>query len=173
MHTLRKRHSWPPLRKPRSFHIKDKVDEDPFAYFISPAEDRDVFTDNGLAAGINNDRRCRSLSPFENKAPRFVSAAESTNSPVAKLKAWILRMERHYFHRKPESKETPTSQPSHTPETSSPSIRGRRDIRTSPSHRVVHNQRSPGSRPRSWRAPDVDIWPLAEEHEELGLGITV
>ena len=173
MHTLRKRHSWPPLRKPRSFHVKDKIDEDPFAYFISPAEDRDVFLDNGLAAGINDDRRCRSLSPSQNRTPRSVSASESAHSPVAKLKAWILRMEKQYFHRKPAGKETPTSQPFHTPETSSPSNRGRRDIRTSSTHRVVHNPRSPSSRPRSWRAPDVDIWPLAEEQEDFGLGITV
>lgn len=59
-------------------------------------------------------------------------------------------------------------------QTSSPLVRGRRNIRTSSRQRVGNDGRSKPRRPRVWREPSKDIWPLAEEEgEEIGLGITV
>ena len=172
MRSLRKRHSWPPLRKPISFYINEKIDEEPFAYFISPADDRDVFYATSLTAGVGSNQRSRSLSPFHGKSTSILSEDESDNSPVAKLKRWILRMERHYFHRKSPIKEIPTMQPSRAPATSSPPVRGRRDTRTSSSSRVTHDLRSPPRRPRAWKEPSMDLWSVPEEQDDVGLGIT-
>lgn len=174
MRSLRKRHSWPPLRKSMSLYTSETIDEEPFAHFISPLDDRDVFFATGLAAGVGSNQRSRSLSPFH-KSKSILSEDEADNSPVAKLKRWILRMERYYCHRKSPSKETPVIQlqPLKAPATSSPPVRGRRDTRTSSSSRVTHNLRSPPRRPRAWREPSMDLWSVAEEQEDVGLGITV
>lgn len=173
MRSLRKRNSWPPLRKPRSFYVTAKIDEDPFAYFISPADDRNVFFEDGLAAGIHNHRRTRSLSPSHDK-PRNASFSyeEAANSPVAKLKRWIMRMEKFYLYRKPPCKESPPEQRVKVPETRSPLLRGRSDNRTSSANRVTQNLRSPPRRLRAWREPSADLWPVPEEQEDFGLGIT-
>lgn len=171
MRSLRKRHSWPPLRKPMSFYTSEKIDEEPFAYFISSADDRDVFFATGLAADVGSNQRSRSLSPFHKKFTTTLSEDEADNSPVAKLKRWILRMERNYFHRKSPSKETPAIHSLKVPVTSSPPVRGRRDTRTNSSSRVTHSLRSPPRRPRAWREPSMDLWSVAEEQEDVGLGI--
>lgn len=173
MRSLRKRHSWPPLRKPMSLDIKETIDEEPFAYFISPPEDRDIFFATDLAAGVGSNRRSRSLSPFQNKSKGILSEDEADKSSVVKLKRWILRMERYYFHRKSPCKDATTVQPLYIPATSSPPVRGRRNTRTTSSSRVTHNLRSPPRRPRAWREPSTDLWSVPEEQEDNGLGITV
>ena len=172
MRSLRKRNSWPPLRQPISFYVNEKIDEEPFAYFISPADDGDVFYATSLTAGVGSNQRSRSLSPFHCKSTSILSEDESDNSPVAKLKRWIQRMERQYFHRKTPIKETTTVQPPRAPAISSPPVRGRGDTRTSSSSRVTHNFRSPPRRPRVWKEPSTDLWTVAEEQEDVGLGIT-
>ena len=176
MSTLRNRHSWPPLRKPRAFYFNEAIDEDPFAYFISPADERDVFIKSHLAADIERKKRPRSLSPFRRNSFTLLSAAKATASPTAKLKRWIERMELRCFHRSPSSIQQLMPSPD-LPERSdiawtvSPPLRGRRDVRTSSSNRVTPNTRSRPRRPRVWREPSKDIWPVAEEGEEIGLGI--
>ncbi|KAL2047386.1 hypothetical protein N7G274_001407 [Stereocaulon virgatum] len=178
MRTLRKRHSWPPLRKPRSFYINESIDEDPFSYFISPAEDRDVFINSHLTAGINDKRRSRSLSPAKHKTITSLAAAAAASSPTAKLKRWIERMELRCFRRSSAMCERPMpspnpQQPPEIVQTVSPPVRGRRDIRSSSRQRVNHNMRSHSRRPRVWREPSKDIWPVAEEGDGIGLGISV
>lgn len=176
MRTLRKRHSWPPLRKPRAFFFDEAVDQDPFAYFISPADERDVFVNSHLAADIDNKKRPRSLSPFRRNSFTLLSAAAAATSPTAKLKQWIERMELRCFRRSPNSIQQlmPSPDPAEPPmiaQTVSPPLRGRRDVRISSSNRVTPNARSRPRRPRVWREPSKDIWPVAEEGEEVGLGI--
>ena len=178
MHTLRKRHSWPPLRKPRAFYLDETIDRDPFAYFISPAEDRDIFLNDQLAAGINDSKRSRSFSPAHRGAYSSSAAAWAAVSPTARLKKWIERMELRCFHRSPSA--TPNPMPSPDPpklleisHTVSPPLRGRRDVRSNSSHRVRRNTRSHPRRPRAWREPSRDIWPVPEEGEDVGLGIVV
>lgn len=171
MKSLRKQHSWPPLRKSRTFYIDKNIDEDPFAYFISPAEDRDVFLESDLAAGIHNDRKSRSLSPFHKKSHRIQPCV--ARSPTTKLKHWIEKMERQYFHRGSTNHVVLLPESSKAPKTTSPPLRGRRDNRDSSSFRVNHSLRSPPRRPRAWREPSVDIWPVLEEAEDVGLGIAI
>lgn len=173
MRSLRKRHSWPPLRKPMSLYINEKIDEEPFAYFVSPPNDGDIFFATGLAADVGSNRRCRSLSPSHNKSTSILSEDKADISPIAKLKRWILKMERYYSHRKSPSKEASALLPLKAPATSSPPVRGRRDTRTSSSSRVTHNLRSPPRRSRAWREPSMDLWSVVEEEQEdAGLGIT-
>ena len=176
MRTLRERHSWPPLRKPRAFYFAEAVDQDPFAYFISPADERDVFVNSHLAADIDNKRRPRSLSPFRRNSFKILSLGGAVTSPTAKLKRWIERMELRCFRRSPSRMEQamPSPDPSellNTARTVSPPLRGRRNVRISSSNRVTPNTRSRPRRPRVWREPSKDIWPVAEEREEIGLGI--
>lgn len=176
MRTLRKRHSWPPLRKPRTFYFDEAVDQDPFAYFISPADERDVFVNSHLAADIDKKKRPRSLSPFRRNSFTILSAATVASSPTAKLKRWIERMELRCFRRSPSSIERlmPSPDPPDLPEIAhsiSPPLRGRRDVRINSSNRATLNTRSRPRRPRVWREPSKDIWPVAEEGEEVGLGI--
>ncbi len=179
MPTLKKRHSWPPLRKPRAFYFDESIDQDPFAYFISPAEDRDVFVNSHLAADIDPKRKSRSLSPAHRSAFTILDVATATSSPTAKLKTWIERMELRCFHRTPDMSEKlmPSPDPPKPLETvqpSSPPVRGRRDFRTSSRQRVGNNGRSKPRRPRVWTEPSKDIWPVSEEgEEEMGLGILV
>lgn len=176
MRTLRKRHSWPPLRKPRAFYFDKAVDQDPFAYFISPADERDVFFNSHLAADIDRKKRPRSLSPFHRNSTSLLSAATAAASPTAQLKRWIERMELRCFRRNAGSIEQRmrSPDPPDLPEmarTVSPPLRGRRNLRISSGNRVTPNSRSRPRRPRVWREPSKDIWPVAEEREDIGLGI--
>lgn len=176
MRTLRKRHSWPPLRKPRAFYFDEAIDQDPFAYFISPADERDVFVNSHLAADIGRKKRPRSLSPFRRNSFTLLSAATAGTSPTAKLRRWIERMELRCFRRSPSSvKELmPSPDPPELLEiaqTVSPPLRGRRNVRISSNNRVTPTTRSRPRRPRVWREPSKDIWPVAEEGEDIGLGI--
>lgn len=174
MRTLQKRHSWPPLRKPRALYFDEAVDQDPFAYFISPADERDVFVDINLTADIDKKKRSRSLSPSRRNSPMVSSVAAAVTSPTAKLKRWIERMELRCFRRGPSSIEQlmPSPDPPELPEmTVSPPLRGRRNVRISSRNRVTPDTRSRPRRPRVWREPSKDIWPVSEEGEEIGLGI--
>ena len=66
-----------------------------------------------------------------------------------------------------------------TPARWSPPMRGRGDGRAGSGRRVGPNGRTPPRRPRAWREPSGDIWPLVEEGEggeggeEVGLGIVL
>ena len=175
MRALRKRHSWPPLRKPRAFYTGERIDNDPFAYFISPAEDRDIFTESYLTAGITSKQRPRSLSPTtvrlkpHNKLPTH-------KSPTLRLKKWIERMEKYYFHRSPSSPQAQgpiivVREPKQ-PDPVSPPVRGRRDSRSKSHDRNPQAVRTPPRKPRVWRQPSEDIWTVVEEREDVGLGIS-
>ncbi|MCJ1276519.1 hypothetical protein MMC21_004325 [Puttea exsequens] len=176
--TLRKRYSWPPIRKPRSFYLSEKIDQDPFSYFISPAEDRDVFVNSHLAADIDPQRRSRSLSPNHRGTLSTLFEVVDAPSPTLKLKRWIEKMELRCFrhiHRMPH-RPFPSPDPQRPVDTqypASPAVRGRRDIRTTSRQRVAHKGRYKPRRPRAWREPSQNIWPVAEEGEEVGLGILV
>lgn len=176
MRTLKKRHSWPPLRISRDSYLIESIDLDPFAYFISPASDGDIFLKGDPPAGIDPRKRSKSLSPYPRNPRTTLSAATSTSSPTAKLKRWIERMELHCFRWSPRVLERPmpSPDPPRPPETvvpRSPPARGRRDMRSGSSLRVNQDQRRKPRRPRVWREPSEGIWSVAEEREEIGLGI--
>ena len=179
MRHLKKRHSWPPLHKSRLVNAEDNIDADPFAYFISPAEC--IHSD----AGISQHPRSRSLPPLHGRPRIPLSISTTGTSPTARLKRWIERMEQRYFHRGssnvPPPKivviepRSPPPIPCTTPVVvpTSPPVRGRRDARSSSSQRVAANSKTPPRRPRVWREPSSDIWSVAEEDEDVGLGISV
>ena len=169
MRSLRSRHSWPSLGEPRSFAADKKIDDDPFAYFISPTEDRDVFFEADLAAGIRDNRgKSRSLSPvFPRRTHKFRKAwSHLADSPTSTFKRWIDRMEKQYFHRGPLSHTVPLLGSSELPPPISPPLRGRPYYRTGGAQRSTHSGRTPSRRPRSWREPSIDIWPVLEERED-------
>lgn len=182
LHTplLRKCHSWPPLRsKLRANSFDESLDDDPFSHFVSdPSETSEVFL-GGLTAGIDDTLRSRSYSP---RYRAILLSPVITSSPTSKLKRWIEKMELRCFHRSPHSSPPVTQrpmpspelpQPSRIPSTNSPPIRGRRDARRGSMRRVTPNGRSKPRRPRAWRAPSAEIWPVVEDNEDesVGLGI--
>ena len=174
MRVLRKRHSWPPLRVSRATFVKESIDSDPFAYFISPASDRDIYF-NDLSAGIDTRTRSRSFSPKSSLNDHMLSSISSSASPTARLKKWIERMELRCFRHSPRISERPmpSPEPPKSPETPipvSPLARGRSDVRSGSSLRVNRPQQR---RPRVWREPSEKIWSVAEEGDEVGLGIVM
>lgn len=173
----RRRHSWPPLRMHVFKHAHD-IDQNPFAFFLSTTDGFDDDDAEDLTAGIGEAPRARSLSPLHFGATATTPNLESAKSPIAKLKRWIERMERRYVHRghtsSPEERiASPAIPIPSTGSPRSPVSRGRRDDRLSPSLVAKRDVRSHSGRPRVWREPDWDIWPVAEEQEEYGLGISI
>ena len=183
MPPLRTRHSWPQLRR------KQPIDSDPFAYFVSPSDDRNIYIEGSLTAGIQIGRS-RSLPRQHSRKPYFrLEISTSSRSPTARLRRWIERMEKQYFHHYShhedpiieiiEPRPKPEPQPRMEPVVVeiSPPVRGRRSARTGSGQRRAGNKgRTPPRRPRVWREPSAEIWSVAEEDEgesKSGLGITV
>lgn len=172
-------HSWPPFLL---HHVQPKKDinENPFAFFVSVPEGAEAVPDDSLAAGIEETPRARSLSPFltRRQAREPDLAALTVESHIAKLRKWILRMERRYFnHKLPNHLGVPENSPASPLLRSpgSPQLRGRGNTRGSP--RAVASRtrgtRSHSAKPRVWREPSDDMWPVPEEQEEVGLGISM
>ena len=177
-------HSWPP------FHLhatpqKKSIDDDPFAFFISASDGPVIFPDDSTAAGIEPSPRARSLSPFLSRTHHEPNlAALTAASRIAKLKKWIIKMERRYLNYKPPS---PSGVPQNSPASplqrspapplprspASPQIRGRGNTRGSPRSLASRGTRSHSARPRVWREPSGDIWTVLEEQEDVGLGISM
>ena len=181
MPSLRKRHSWPPLHKKSRTSYFEAVDDDPFSHFVSdPSENSDLCL-SGMTAGIDEKPRSRSYSPRHRAT---LMSAVVRSSPTNRLRIWIEKMELRCFHRSPRGSPPVIQRPMPSPEpfapskiplTSSPPVRGRRDVRVGSTHRVTAHGRSRQRRPRAWRAPSAEIWPVAEEKEgeNVGLGILV
>lgn len=173
-----KRHSWPPLRQSRPLYSEESIDADPFAYFISPAEWNDA------DAGIQSKPRSRSLPSCQRRSLIPLSISATGKSPTARLRRWIERMGKQYFHRTRSGLLPPeiilvepnsppivhTTTPSVIPR--SPPVRGRLDARSTSSQRVQPNSKTPPRRPPVWREPNSAIWSVAEEDEDVGLGIS-
>lgn len=186
---LHRRHSWPPFKTLHtSFGGGDKIDDNPFAYFISPIEDQEAFVDSNLTAGITQQPRTCSLSPFHYQIHSPPLSTPPEWRPLVILRKLIRRLEarRHPTHRhlSPSQSQTRAAPPPHSylkPQPSPPSppssqgsprIRGRRTLPSSEGSSRIRQVRSHSGRPRIWREPGEDLWTLAEEGEEVGLGIT-
>lgn len=161
------------------FKHAHEIDQNPFAFFLSETDNLDDDAED-LTAGVGEESRARSLSPLHLGTTATSPILESAKAPVAKLKRWIERMERRYIHRgHASSHEEPIASPAipipipSPGSPKSPISRGRRDGRLSPSHITKREVRSHSGRPRVWREPGWDIWPVAEEQEEYGLGISI
>ena len=174
----RRRHSWPPLHIHVFKHHKE-IDENPFAFFISPPEDSGGGIADDLSAGIEVGRRPRSLSPLHVKEKPVSNLRSTPLSPRAVLVRWIEKMEKRYVHKRRASDEEPPKPTSLVPTRSppappSPQMRGRAVQQHSPNSSSGRQIRSHSGRPRIWRSPPSGIWTLEEEkeQEEHGLGIS-
>lgn len=172
MRPLQKRHSWPSLRVTKSTKASPSIDQDPFAYFVSPVFDGEDALQGHLTAGITTRRRSQSLPSFHPKPIYSHTATDKAKRRVAKLKKWIERMQmayHHYHHTDPVVNAPPPTPPK-TLDDLLPTQRGR-DIQSTATSRVRANVRTPPRKPRVWRQPSNNLWPVAEETEEIGLGI--
>ncbi|KAL8745889.1 MAG: hypothetical protein Q9190_002035 [Brigantiaea leucoxantha] len=181
--TLRHRHSWPPLRKPKPVEKYNPIDENPFAHFVSSLDDQSSYSESDLTAGIDDERRSRSMPPFHRNSQDNGPAASYKSSKTARLLQWIEKMEKQYLHRSPSPPKISPSKISPPLSANpiaqiSPPLRGRL-LQPTFNSRVRTNLRTPPRRPRAWREPSGNIWPVAEEPEEtgdtddVGLGISV
>ena len=99
--TLKTRRSWPSPSHNHSTSTSQSIDNDPFAYFVSPplaTSNHDAPTLDDEVAGTSTPRptmrrRAHSLSPDLQKARRFLAHHSPTASPTFKLRRWIERME--------------------------------------------------------------------------------
>lgn len=182
MPSLKKRHSWPPLHKQaRTSYFEESMDEDPYRYFVSDQSENSEIFSSVMSAGIDDTPRSRSYSPRHRAT---LMSAVIPSSPTSVLKKWLEKMELRCFRKSPRG-SPPTIQrpmpspepfrPSSIPLTTSPPVRGRRDFRVGSITRVTPHGRSKPRRPRAWRAPSAELWPVAEEQEgeSVGLGIVV
>ena len=171
----KRRHSWPAFKVHVFHHPPKDINENPFVFFLSAPDEPDEVLDD-ITAGIENVPRSRSLSPLllpTHGEERLFMSTESTS--LAKLKKWIARMERRYFHHThllpPQEPVTPLLlAPPSSP--GSPQSRGRSHSRGNLNGSRDTAIRSHSGKPRVWREPSEDIWPVLEEHEDLGLGIS-
>lgn len=193
-----RRHSWPPFR-PYTCNATNTIDEDPFSFFVSdaPPLNEDLF--GHLTADIERSPRSRSLSPFRFRHWRKRSSPEDPSvTAIRRLKGWIARMEQRYFQhprrralspspaRLSDSSPEPTSpqsspssisfsipSPPQTPSPRSPPLPRGRTTQVRPNLSRQRVIRSHSAKPRVWKLPAEEIWPLAEELEEIGLGLSV
>ena len=175
-HHHQRSHSWPPFHLYATPHKKN-IDDDPFAFFISASNGPVTFPDDSIAAGIEQSARARSLSPFLSRTHHEPNlAALTAASHIAKLKKWIIKMERRYLNYKPPSSSgVPQNSPASSLQRSpaSPQTRGRGNARGSPQSLINRSTRSHSARPRVWKEPSGDIWTVLEEQEDVGLGISM
>lgn len=172
MRPIQKRHSWPPLRVMKSPKSPLPIDRDPFAYFVSPVLDEEISQQSRLIAGITNRRRSRSLPSIHLRSGHGQTATDRARRRIAKLKKWIARMQLAYFHSSSLVPVSSTTSPVPRTVTEDPTPMDRgRDVRVIATSRVRAKTRTPPRKPRAWRQPSDKIWPVAEEMEEVGLGI--
>ena len=154
---------WPSFRKPQHTQLSANIDDEPFQYFIS-----DPFQD------------CETV-PVSSMASQALSPPRRLSSPATRFKEWIWKLERRLFHRKtlvryqlppPPLVSHDAPKLSEPRLLSSPPLRGRGDVRVGSANRAPNTARNRPRRPRSWRPPSGEIWPVAEEEEVVGLRIT-
>ena len=174
----KRHHSWPPFHVHHFHHQKKDIDEDPFSHFLSEAKDGERYIVDYMTADVETfspSPRPKSLSPHRLRKSAGRSHGSPTINAILKLKKWIERMEARYRHRKPSPSpqefdftEFPTP-----PMPISPPLRGRKTmprVSKSVGNRMV---RSHSGRPRVWMEPSRGIWPVMEEQEDVGLGISL
>ncbi len=175
MRSLRERHSWPPLQANKSSRAPPPpINQDPFAHFISPVLDDESDLQTNLGAGITNRRRSRSLPSFRPKPKSVQPAMDKSKRRIAKLKKWIERMQMSYFHYSSPDNLTSIAPPPAQPKTLQellPIERGRVEQFTATSRKRAKT-RTPPRMPRAWRQPSDNLWPVTEEEENVGLGIS-
>ena len=165
------------------------IDENPFSYFISPpADDAQELQEDYFSAGIDN---APDSTPLHRGPTGESPVTHAPKSPGAILRRWIKYMETHHpyiYHRHQEEGPppepvvpfiSPPNRPSpiatHSPRLPKPvennlssntsSERGREADRIAEDIRGRKQARSRSGRPRSWREPSADLWPVSEAGE--------
>lgn len=177
--THHSRHSWPPYTAPskqaRNRNVRRSegfgIDENPFSYFISPAlDDEHNPPEEFLTAGIDSEPSPRPRSPFRRRHDNESSVTEVAKAPAAVLRRWIKYMEIHHPHiYHGHQVEPPPPKPivPFIPPRSKSADRGRESARSIEIARGRKQARSRSGRPRSWREPSADLWPVSEACEGL------
>lgn len=166
----RRRHSWPPVRLSKKRPVQKSIDENPFAFFISPPEEPQSYLFDHVDADIEpvplppvRNPKVRSRKPLR----RWRQRAQAQKA-VTKLKYWIRQMERLYRNESlPDIVEIvppPTLLSEHMgiPE----ALRGPFRDESEPTVPIQRRLRSHSARPRSWIEPQADIWTVFEENED-------
>lgn len=96
MRTLRKRQSRPRSEVPPTVYNDEPIDEDPFAYFISPADGPDTFINSHLTADIDDEQRSRSSLPTSRESHTTLSATTNQTSATARVRKRIGRVDSRY-----------------------------------------------------------------------------
>ncbi len=172
--THHSRHSWPPYettakqtRTRKDVKSEERsIDENPFSYFISaPLDDRDERQQDYFSAGIDDRPAQRPLLPFRRKQVDESNVTDAPKSPSTVLRRWIRYMEIHhpsiYHSRQDEGTRSKPVVP-FIPPTNVPTERGREPDRSAETTRGRRQVRSHSGRPRSWREPSADLWPVSE-----------
>ncbi|KAI4250532.1 MAG: hypothetical protein L6R40_000132 [Gallowayella cf. fulva] len=169
-HSLPKRHSSPSLRAQTSSRAPVPIEQDPFPYFVSPIFEEEDDTENELTAGIMG--RCRSVSTpnLAHKPTHKYLLPERAMFQATKLKLWIKKMEASHFHSSSPTLVVAPIPPPQAPITLEdlPPIQRGRDIHFTATSRVRTKVRTPSRKPRAWRRPSDNIWPVEEEPEGSG-----
>ena len=173
----KRHHSWPPFRL-RAVHHRKNIEEDPFSFFLSAADDDDAeeYVVDYMNADIRDDSRSRSLSSLHFPISEAKPHSPATTSAILKLKKWVERMESRLLHHSPGSspRQDTILQSETLSVPTSPPHRGRRTLRRSSMSIGNRAVRSHSGRPRIWQEPGEDIWPVLEEQEDAaGLGISL
>jgi len=170
--THHSRHSWPPYetpaKHPRAGNDRKSedlsIDENPFSFFISPpAADERESDEDYFSAGI--DSKPTPHSPFSRSRMNESSVTEGAKSPAAVLRRWIKYMEaRHPYLSHRRQVEGPPSKPvvPFIVPSDDSTERGREADRSTETIRGRKQVRSHSGRPRSWREPSADLWPVSE-----------
>ena len=175
-----RRHSWPPVRLSKKKPIQKNIDENPFAFFISPPDETPNYLFDHVDAGIEPV----SLPPVRNSGVksrkplcRWRQRAQAQKA-VTKLKYWMRRMERFYrtdpLPQIAEVVPPPTLLAEHIglPQTFCNPF----EDHSEPPPPRQRRLKSHSARPRSWIDPPADLWTVFEENEDastMNLGRSV
>jgi len=171
--THHSRHSWPPYETPAK-HPRPgndrksedlSIDENPFSFFISPPADDDRESDEDyFSAGIDS-KPTPPASPFRRSHTNESSVTDGAKSPAAVLRRWIKCMEArhpHLSHRRQLEEPPPKPVVPFIVPSDNSAERGREADRSAETIRGRKQVRSHSGRPRSWREPSADLWPVSE-----------
>lgn len=176
--THHSRHSWPPYetpaKHPRAGNDRKSedlsIDENPFSFFISPpAADERESDEDYFSAGIES-KPTPPHSPFRRNRMDESSVTEGAKSPASVLRRWIKYMEaRHPYlsHRRQIEGPPPKPVVPFIVPSDDTTERGREADRSAESARGRKQVRSHSGRPRSWREPSADLWPVSEGCEGM------
>lgn len=176
--THHSRHSWPPYetpaKHPRAGNERKSedlsIDENPFSFFISPATDAGRESDEDyFSAGIDS-KPTPARSPFRRSRTNESSVTDGAKSPAAVLRRWIKYMEARHPYLSPRRQvDAPVPEPvvPFILPSNNTAERGREADRSTETIRGRKQVRSHSGRPRSWREPSADLWPVSEGCEGM------